>query len=400
MNKAPVRVGIIGCGGVSLLYHARSILGRAPKAKKRVPPDDGLLRKGRRFVGRRGRQLARRLLRGRKQATHMTIPPGIEGAEITAVADIDSERLASFCDAFDLRQVYSGKDYKELLARTDVDAVLVCTPQSSHAEIVVAAARQGKHIFCEKPMAMTSEECLRMIEATDKANVVLQIGYVLRFSSEHGRIREAILNGEIGRPVFLQNIMSLRAGSPQRWVHDQQLGGGVLWEYSHGPDFLRYIFGDPDLVFAVGGRYKPDNTSALDTIAVSLTFPSGDKALFADSYALRGFGWDKIGCRPNRLEVDVVGPRGVVQYPDADRSRRLTIRVYGDPEDRVEKTPEWTSPWGANGYRQELEHFIECVRTGKQPAVPGQEGLRTIQLLEAIMQSVRTGDVCRFAGSR
>lgn len=381
MTVGSLRIGVIGSGEIAE-SHAKVIQGDRPVKPKRVRSPRDLLRQGRQIVRR---------IRGLQEPPRR---PGIEGVQIIAASDVDDTRLAWFGNAFGIPHTY--RDYRDLLDRSDVDAVLVCTPPFVHAEIVLEAARRRKHVFCEKPMAITSADCRRMVKATKEAGVVLQIGYVLRFSSERGRVRDAILNQEIGRPVFLREIGTLRAGAQQRWVHDQQLGGGILWEYSHALDFMRYVFGEPELVFGIGGRYKPDNTSALDTVSVSLNFPSGDRALFTDSYALRGFGGRKFGARRERLQIDVMGPRGFVQYPDGDLSQRLTVCVYGDPEDRIEKMP-WRSDWGGDGYRREFEHFFDCVREGKPSDVPGEEGLRTIQLVEAAFHSMRTGEVCKFA---
>ncbi|HWP58330.1 MAG TPA: Gfo/Idh/MocA family oxidoreductase [Candidatus Acidoferrales bacterium] len=386
MDTKPVTVGIIGLGEIGEL-HARVILGdryRRPPEKRAKKMD---------LVGT-GRRLARTLLGRGRPARPKEPDPGVEDIEIGAVSDLDERRLALVKENAGIRDGYT--DYKKLLARSDIEAVLVDTPPASHPEITIAAACAGKHVFCEKPMAMSSADCEKMIEATQKAGVVLQIGYVLRASSERGRIRDAILSGQIGRPVFFQYIMSPRGGSPQRWVFDERLGGGPLWEYSHGLDFVRHIFGDPEVVFGIGGRYKPEKTSAVDTLAVCLSFASGDKVLFADSYALRGFGWDIRGCRPHRLQIDVMGPKGFIQFPDKDLSQKLTICTYEDSQDRVEKIP-WKSTWGANGYKEELRQFADSVRSGKPPSVPGEEGLRTVQLLETVMHSMATGSVCRFA---
>jgi predicted dehydrogenase len=237
-----------------------------------------------------------------------------------------------------------------------------------------------------------------MIEATDRAGVLLQIGYMLRFSGERGRIAEAIQTNAIGRPVFFREIMSVRAGGPQPWIHDQKLGGGPLWEVSHCIDFLRYVFGEPDSVFAIGGHYKPNKTSAVDTYAVSLIFPAGDRAILGDSYAIKNFGWEQIGCRRHRTEIDVVGPRGYIQFPDADLRQMLTICRYDEPQDQVEKIP-WTSEWGANGYKDQMQHFVQCVLRRERPAVSGEDGLKTVQLAEMILRSIQFGEVIKVNAS-
>ena len=151
---------------------------------------------------------------------------GIAAAEIVAAADVDHGGRHKFCMRFGISRSFS--DYTELLVRKDVDAVLICVPPFLHKEIAVAAARAGKHICSEKPMAMTSLECQQMIDAAKAANVVLQIGYVLRFSSERGRISEIIIKGKLGRPVFYRELSNPSAGPRQVWVHNESTGRGPL----------------------------------------------------------------------------------------------------------------------------------------------------------------------------
>jgi predicted dehydrogenase len=382
-----IRVGIIGCGEVAEDHHFSVIQGPS-----RLDAQETTARAG---VLQRGRRLAHRLLGGDQAMAEPPPDAGLEGAEIVAVSDINEERLSRARAAYGIPHGHT--DYRALLAREDIEAVLICTPPASHPEIAIEAARRGKHIFCEKPLAMTSQLCSQIIEAVARAGLVLQVGYVLRFSKERGRIREAILNNEIGRPIFWREGYNPWAGGP-RWNVEHELGGGPLWENSHSLDFLRSIFGEPEVVFGIGGRYKPNNTSAADTIAVSLTFPTGDKAVFTDSYGLSGFGWHEWlnkTCRENFLQIDIIGPKGFIQFPDADLSQKLTICTYGNPEPRYERM-DWSSQTGADGYRQQLEHFFECVRQGKPSRVPGEEGFRTIQLVESAYHSMKTGEACKF----
>jgi len=391
----PIGIAVIGLGE-SGQHHIAVIQGdriRRPAQQTPETPDlpaawrAGLLRAGRQFV---------RSLLGRSKPPPPPLPnPGVEEFQLIGVSDIAESRLDWAKQNYDIP--CATRDYKTLLTRNDVDAVLICTPPAFHPEITVEAARHGKHIFCEKPMAMKSAHCVEMIEAAENAGVILQVGYMLRFSSERGRIAAAIRNNDLGRPVFFRETMSLRAGGDQPWIHDQELGGGPLWEVSHCIDFVRWVFGDPELVFAIGGHYKPNRISAIDTYATCLLFPSGDRALVGDSYALKGFGWEKKkqACRFHRTEIDVMGPCGYLQFPDADLGHNLTICTYGEPEDRIETFP-WTSEWGANGYKAQLEHFAECVRQKRAPAVSGYEGLKTVQLAETIVDSIRSGEARRF----
>lgn len=322
---------------------------------------------------------------------------GLEDVEIAAVADSDARRLVEFRQAFGVKKAYS--DYRDLLAGDEVDAVIISTPPGLHADMTVEAARQGKHIFCEKPMALNSKECTRMIEATQDAGVILQIGYVMRFSSDIGTIRDVILKGEIGRPVMWRHVGNLTAGSPAKWVHNFDLGRGLLWEESHPLDFMIWLFGNPSSAYAVAGRYKPNNTTAPDCVFATITFEGGDKALFTHSYSLPGFGWEKLS-RQNEIQIDIVGPRGFIQYPERDLSHVLSV-FRSQPEGaEVLLRVAWSSDWGANGYRQELEEFARCVREGRPSRVSGEEGRRVIFLLEGLLHSLETGEVCRFSEGR
>ena len=374
-----VRIGVIGCGEIA--WHLASlIIGSRHPSHPSIDSQDSFLR----HTAKSAKRLVRHLIKGTAPTAIKAMSPGIVGAEIVAAADIDRGVHENFCMRFGISDSYS--DYTELLARKDVDAVLICVPPFLHKEITLAAARTGKHIYCEKPMAMTSLECQQMIDAAKAANVVLQIGYVLRFSSERGRIREIILKGKLGRPVFYREMNNPSSGPQQVWVHNESTGRGPLWENSHVIDFLRYIFGEPELIVGVGLKCKPGATDAMDTIGVLLTFRDGDRALFTESYGLKGFGWNKAS-RSNLYQIDVLGPGGWAQFPDGDNSQTLTVSAYGTDSDEVEKFA-WSSDWGADGYIAELEHFLECVRDGRPTRVPGEEGMKTILVCEAVAKSI------------
>jgi predicted dehydrogenase len=375
-----VRMGVIGCGEIA--WHLASlIIGSRHPSHPSIDSQESFLR----HTAKSAKRLVRHLIKGAAPTAIKAMSPGIAGAEIVAAADIDHSVRQNFCIRFGIS--YSYSDYTELLARKDVDAVLICVPPFLHKEITLAAARAGKHIYCEKPMAMTSLECQQMIDAAKAANVVLQIGYVLRFSSERGTIRDIILKGKLGRPVFYREMNNPSSGPQQVWVHNESTGRGPLWENSHVIDFLRYIFGEPESIVGVGLKCKPGATDAMDTIGVLLSFRDGDRALFTESYGLKGFGWNNRASRSNLYQIDVLGPGGWAQYPDEDNSQTLTVSAYGIDTDEVEKFP-WSSDWGANGYVAELEHFLECVRDGKPTRVPGEEGMKTILVCEAVAKCI------------
>lgn len=384
-----VRIGIIGCGGIAR-DHASDLTGirgkEAPSSKPRRSRQQRMIRLGVDVYQK---------VRGRNQKREgpTEVPTPIEGAQLVAAADIDRSRLDNFRTTFGIPNAYT--DYHDLLADDQVDAVFVCTPPNLHATITSEAAARGKHVFCEKPMALTAAECTQMIEATREAGVTLQIGYVLRFSSDVRTIRDAVLRGDIGRPVLWRQVMNMAAGANVKWVHDFNIGRGVLYEDSHYLDFMIHVLGEPVRVYAIGGRFKPEKTTAPDAVVATITFKEGDQALFTHSYSLPGFGLGKTSLRRNWAQIDIIGPGGYIQFPDRNLSDVLTVIQYS-PEGELTKSFRWESDWGANGYRDELEDFVRCAREGKPSPASGEEARKVITLLEGILQSMKTGESCHL----
>src|SRR3954447_18852162 len=160
----PIGVGVIGLGE-SGQHHLEVLLGN------RVQPQASLKASEKLDLVQAGKRLAKRLL-GRQSSERITAPPpapdpGIADLKVVAISDVDERRLHWAKEHFDVP--YAFRDYKELLGRNDVRAIMICTPPTFHPEITIEAARHGKHVFCEKPMALSSARCLEMLEATEKA---------------------------------------------------------------------------------------------------------------------------------------------------------------------------------------------------------------------------------------
>jgi predicted dehydrogenase len=178
--------------------------------------------------------------------THLRTLASLPDVQVRVVCDIDAGRAKQRAEEFSVPRWTT--DYHAVLADDQVHAVFVLVPQGHHAEIVIAAAQAGKHIFCEKPMAMSVAECRAMNEAVKKSGVILQIGYVMRFSEDAQKVKEWL--NRIGRPAVFRDLWAVVRGSPARWVHDAKMGGGTLWENSHWLDFMNWLFGRPTRVYA------------------------------------------------------------------------------------------------------------------------------------------------------
>jgi len=318
--------------------------------------------------------------------------------QVQVVCDIDEARARQRAEEFSIP--HSTQDYQAVLSDQRVQAVFVLVPQGKHAEVVLAAAQAGKHIFCEKPMAMTVAQCRAMNAAVTTAGITLQIGYVMRFSEDAQKVKEWL--NRIGRPVVVRDMWAVARGSAGRWVHDAEMGGGPLWENSHWADFANWLLGRPTQVYARLRRYKPEPTTAWDTTTVMIDYAAGDVAVWGETWNAPGFGWDYFRYRKVRPHMDILGPHGSIHFPAPDGSKVAALFVNSAGDHPVE-THEWQSDWGAtaNGYVREVEHFLACVRAGKQPLCTGEDGEWAIQIAEAAVRSNATGQPVRLplAGS-
>ncbi len=261
---------------------------------------------------------------------------------------------------------------EELLARDDVDAVVVCTPTGYHPDAVIAAARAGKHVLCEKPMAMTVAKCEEMAAACDEAGVQLQLAFVRHYCNEWLKMREVIHDGMIGRPVVWRSV-SGGSGAPTPWFFDKELGGGPFIDGAvHNYDWARFTFGEAERICANLRRLK-QTTTAWDTGTAVVDFESGDQLIMCWSWGLPGFG---STVRADGAH-DVLGPGGAIMFPG---DGKLSVRLE-DGEHLVEFEPDTGADW----FRRQMAHFIECVQTGRQPQVGAREGIEATRIAETIL---------------
>ncbi len=293
-----------------------------------------------------------------------------EQAYIACAMDVSADAAKAHCEK------YGTKDWTcdraELLAREDVEAVIICTPTGYHREAVLDAAAAGKHIFCEKPMAMNVADCEAMDQACREAGVVLQIGFVRHFCNEWLKLREIIQSGMIGRPVVWRSV-SGGSGAPTPWFFDKEIGGGPFIDGAvHSYDFARFIFGEAANVVTDIRRLKA-NTTAWDTGTVIVNFKSGDQQMLAWSWGMPGFGY-KV---PADSAHDVLGPLGSIMFP-GDSKLRVCLE---DGEHMV----EYEADGGGDWFRRQMEDFIACCRTGKAPIAGAREGIEATRIAAAAL---------------
>ena len=176
-------------------------------------------------------------------------------ADLVAICDIDLDKAKKVASDFNVEHVYA--DYHDLLNREDIDAVVICTPDQLHREMTVAALEAGKHVLCEKPMALTREDCAAMVAAGKKSDKKLMIGQICRYTPGFKLAKELIDRGEIGELFYVESEYAHDYSKILRDVHAWRadpLRHGYLGGGCHAVDLLRWIAGDPYEVMAYANR--------------------------------------------------------------------------------------------------------------------------------------------------
>jgi predicted dehydrogenase len=311
---------------------------------------------------------------------------------VAVIADVDATRAGVLAQKFSTSYTVN---WREAICRPDVDAVVVSTPTKFHAEIAIDALQAGKHVVCEKPLARTTEEGRRIVEAARRANRVLKTGFNYRQMAHTRKARELIQAQAIGPLYFLRSRYG-HGGQPgyeQHWCTDADLsGGGVLQEQGiHIVDLVRVFLGEPSRVLAETSRYFWAFPEVEDNCFCLLQTPAGQLAQLHLSWTQ----WINV------LEIEIFGRDGYLWLEGRDGHygpQRLTWGKrqpnHGRP---VEEVFTFTGPddsWG-----REWQEFFELIRTGEGSMAAAEEGLRTQELVEALYQSARQKSWVDIPGS-
>ncbi|HEU5101406.1 MAG TPA: Gfo/Idh/MocA family oxidoreductase [Roseiflexaceae bacterium] len=324
---------------------------------------------------------------------HATAIERTPGARLVAVCRPNRARAEETAARFGVPCL---ADYPALLARDDVEAVCICTPSGMHAEQTIAAARAGKHVLVEKPMALTLADADAMIDACAQAGVLLGVALQRRTEPDFQRLRAAIAAGELGRLVLGSvSVPYMRAQSYYdsaawrgTWALD---GGGALMNQGiHLIDLLLWLMGDATEARASAATLAHD-IEVEDCITAALRFGNGALgSVMATTAAAPGF--------PHRVEI--YGDRGGVQIEGEQIVRwegENHVQAPGASTESREPIAAGagSSPTGigAVGHTRLLADFAAAIRERRDPLVPGAEGRRALALVLAIYESARTGSV-------
>ena len=305
----------------------------------------------------------------------------VPGAEFIAVVEPVKDAREAALKTLGIEKAYA--DYKEALADDDIDAVVVVVPTAFHRDIVVAAAEAGKHILCEKPMAMTDGECEDMIAAADAGGVKLQLGYMRRYDANYKKAKEAVDSGAIGDVVMVRS--NTRGPSvPQPWMYDIKKSNGPLAEVcSHDIDTLRWFTeSEFKTIYAVGGNYRCPDAKAewpdfYDNVIVSATFENGRQGIIDGAQGV-GYAYD--------ARTEILGTKGCIFVGRLNDEAVVTCTADGN-SGIYPLVRSWRQLFEP-AYLAEDIAFVNCIREDTEPEVTGRDGLMAVKVVNAGNKSI------------
>ncbi len=292
-----------------------------------------------------------------------------DDAKLVGICDVVPERVKEVSAQYDVPGYTS---YDELLARPEVGAVLIATPNFHHREATLQAFAAGKHVLVEKPMARTVRECDEMIAAASAAGLKLSVGHVLRMMQPFSTVLELLGSGDFGsaRAIEMSRRSWWQKRGPDTWRSNRELMWGLLYEWTiHELDFMRAVCGDDAEVQAVVEKLVHTERDAEDIDLVILRFQNGALGLLRSS----------TFCTLPGIDGMMQCERGTIAWDWP--KQRIEYRVAGQAEPTVVQSG--AASFDAAGYGREQRAFVEWVLFDRVPAVGSRDGRAAIEICEA-----------------
>jgi predicted dehydrogenase len=296
-----------------------------------------------------------------------------------AIASRDLKRAQIFANEWGLPKAYGS--YASLLQDPDIDVVYIPLPNGMHAEWAIKAAKAGKHVLCEKPIAMNTAEVEAMSEAAAQTNVVLIEALMYRHHPQTLRAKEVLDSGAIGDIIVMRGSFTIDlAGDPKNIRLNPQLGGGSIWDLGSYPiSYARFLVGiEPVEVYA---QQIIGSTGVDEVLVGQMRFPG-------DVFTQINCGF----CSPFRMRMEVIGSKGTMDIPIPfipDRHAKIALTLKGETREIAIQ--------GQDLYIGEIEDMADAILEGKSPRVGLSESRGNVATIEAFLNSAREGHPVHLA---
>ncbi|NLJ73694.1 MAG: Gfo/Idh/MocA family oxidoreductase [Firmicutes bacterium] len=305
----------------------------------------------------------------------------LENAALTAVADQEPKRREQIEQELGVKAV-SNAD--EIFQDESIDLVDICVPTYLHEEMIAKAVEAGKHIFVEKPLARSLDQGKKILALTKNYRKKVGVGHVVRFSPEYVAARESVQQGEIGRPAV---VRTFRGGSQfprgwQDWYADFELSGGVILDLViHDIDYLRWVFGEVERVYAKSTHGR--TTAHLEHAMIVLRFKNGVIAHVEGS-------WTNY---PGQFYTtfEFSGDEGLISFDSRKTAPIVQITAKQSEDSKDVVIPE--NPFLVSPYTAEIADMVEAIKDDREPAVTVQDAFDTLRVALAAVESAQTGKV-------
>ena len=300
--------------------------------------------------------------------THYDCYMNNEETELVAIADPAEAAVRERIGDSDI-PIYHDMD--ELLEKHDVDMVDICTPTGTHVELSIKALEKGIHVLCEKPMSLTSDEASKLTAAANKSDKKFMVAHVVRFMAPYMYLKKIYETKELGELtcIEMRRVSGIPQGRYKEWIKDTAQSGGLPLDMSiHDVDFCRFAFGEPKDVKAVYSSMKDSNDYIYST-------------LIYDNFAANIVGgWYKYDL-PWSAGFVAIFENGVLEF------NKDTLCKNGEEVDLKDFSVLSNTGMKLVGasYKEEIEYFISCIKTGKDPEiVPPKSSEESVRLIEKI----------------
>ncbi|MDA1280604.1 MAG: Gfo/Idh/MocA family oxidoreductase [Chloroflexi bacterium] len=308
---------------------------------------------------------------------HLRASRESKNSEIVSISSRGTAKAQAAAKEHGIERWYGS--YEEQLADPEIDAVINSLPNSMHCEWTIKAAEAGKHILCEKPLAVSAEECQRMIDAVNANNVVLVEAFTHRWNPQMIKARQLVADGAIGKVQTIDAALCFNVAKPEGNVRfSQSLAGGSMWDAGCYTVYATRFVMSAEPVRVLGASHDSGNWGVDTTFSGILEFGNGAIGHVTSNMQ-----------QPFRCTISIDGSEGRIEVPQMFEEGAPVVVKKGNGRDGRE--PEVITTPAPNRFTVQLDEFSECVLTGKKPEYPAEDGLRNTAVVEALYKSAAAG---------